>query len=133
MRLLNSSMRTSSRSRLQRFRSFLLAESDQLSLVTFVIDFGGEPLDATEADLIALKLAEWLQGALPLEDGSIMLSAIEDDGGVYGWDVAVIAPDSKAESLLNAYLESGTIGPLDESIQRTVGIRTGGLRRVLAL
>jgi hypothetical protein len=124
-------MRTSSRSRLQRFRSFLLAESDQLSLVTFVIDFGGEPLDATEADLIALKLAEWLQGALPLDDGSIMLSAIEDDGGVYGWDVAVIAPDSKAASLLNAYIEGGTIGPLNEWVYRAVSLRSSGVRRFI--
>jgi hypothetical protein len=124
-------MRTISRSRLQRFRSFLLAESEQLSLVTFVIDFGGEPLDATEAELIALKLADWLQDALPLDNGSIMLSAIEDDGGVYGWDVAVIAPDSKAASLRNAYLHSGTIGPLNESVCRAVSLRSGGVRRFI--
>ena len=124
-------MRTTNRSRLQRFRNFLLTESDQLSLVTFVIDFGGEPLDATEADLIAVKLAEWLQGVLPLNDGSILLYAIEDDGGVYGWDVAVLAPDAKAASLLNAYLDSGTIGPLSESSSPVMAIRLGRTQRCL--
>ena len=45
VRLLNSSVRTTSGSHLQRFRKFLLSESDQLSLLSFFSTLTHELLD----------------------------------------------------------------------------------------
>ena len=103
-------MSTTRRSRPQRFRNFLLESQDEVSLVTFAFTFAEPPLPPIEADLVALEVAAWLQSALGLEDGAIIMSAVEDDLGVYGWNVGVLARDSKQAALLNAYLDSGTIG-----------------------
>ena len=124
-------MRTSTRPRIQRFRNFLLESQDEVSLVTFTFRFAESPLPAVEADLVAVEAATWLQSALGLEDGAILMSAVEDDLGVHGWEVGVVTSDAKQASLLSAYLESGTIGPFLESATHTIGLRFGGLRRSL--
>ena len=124
-------MRTPTRPRLQRFRNFLLESQDEVSLVTFTFRFAESPLPAAEADLVAVEAATWLQSALGLEDGTILMSAVEDDLGVYGWDVGVVARDAKQASLLSAYLESGTIGPLSESACPAMAVQLGSVRRSL--
>jgi hypothetical protein len=72
-------MRTSTRPRIQRFRNFLLESQDEVSLVTFTFRFAESPLPAVEADLVAMEAATWLRSALGLEDGTILMSAVEDD------------------------------------------------------
>lgn len=129
MRLLNTSMSTSTRPRIQRFLNFLLESQDQLSLVTFAFTFAEPPLPSIEADLVALEVAAWLQSALGLEDGTIIMSAEEDELGVYGWNVGVVTRDAKQAALLNAYLDSGTIGPLSESSSLAMAIRLGPTQR----
>jgi hypothetical protein len=59
------------------------------------------------------------------------MSAVEDDLGVYGWDVGVVTRDAKQASLLRAYLESGTIGPLSESACPAMVVRLGSVKRSL--
>lgn len=124
-------MRTSTRPRIQRFRNFLLESQDEVSLVTFTFRFAESPLPAVEADLVAMEAATWLQSALGLEDGAILMSAVEDDLGVHGWDVGVVTRDGKQASLLSAYLESGTIGPLSESACPAMGVRLGSRQRCM--
>jgi len=131
MRLLNSSMSTSTRPRIQRFRNFLLESQDEVSLVTFAFTFADPPWPAMEADLVAMEVAAWIQSALALEDGAILMSAVEDDLGVHGWDVGVVTSDAKQASLLSAYLDSGTIGPLSESSSAHLRVRRGGCQRCL--
>jgi hypothetical protein len=124
-------MSTIRRSRLQRFRNFLLESPEDASLVTFAFTFAEPPIPAIEADVVALEVAAWLQSALGLEDGAIIMSAVEDDLGVYGWNVGVLAGDSKQAALLNAYLDSGTIGSLTESSSSSLKVRMGGRQRCL--
>lgn len=124
-------MSTTRRSHLQRFRNFLLESQDEVSLVTFAFTFAEPPLPAIEADLVALEVAAWLQSALQLEDGAILMSAVEDELGVHGWDVGVVTSDAKQASLLSAYLDSGTIGPLSESASAHLRVRRGGCQRCL--
>lgn len=131
MRLLNTSMSTTRRSRLQRFRNFLLESQDEASLVTFAFTFAEPPLPSIEADLVALEVAAWLQSALGLEDGTIIMSAEEDELGVYGWNVGVVTRDAKQAALLNAYLDSGTIGSLTEASSPAMAIRLGLTQRCL--
>jgi hypothetical protein len=131
MRLLNTSMSISRRSHLQRFRNFLLESQDEASLVTFAFTFAEPPLPTIEADLVALEVAAWLQSALGLEDGTIIMSAVEDGVGVYGWNVGVLARDAKQAALLTAYLDSGTIGPLSESSSPAMAVRLGSRQRCL--
>lgn len=128
---LNTSMRTTRRSHLQRFRNFLLESQDEVSLVTFAFTFAEPPLPSIEADLVALEVAAWLQSALGLEDGAIIMSAEEDELGVYGWNVGVLARDAKQAALLAAYLDSGTIGPLSESSSPAMAVRLGSRQRCL--
>ena len=80
---------------------------------------------------MALEVAAWLQSALGLEDGTIIMSAEEDELGVYGWNLGVVTRDAKQASLLSAYLESGTIGPLSESPAPAMAVRRGTRQRCL--
>ncbi len=124
-------MRTTRRSHLQRFRNFLLESQDEASLVAFAFTFAEPPLPAIEADLVALEVAAWLQSALGLKDGTIIMSAEEDELGVYGWNVVVSARDSKQAALLTAYLDSGTISSLTESSSSALTVRMGSRQRCL--
>ena len=128
---LNTSMSTTRRSHLQRFRNFLLESPEDVSLVTFAFTFAEPPLPAIEADVVALEVAAWLQSALGLEDGAVIMSAVEDDLGVYGWNVGVLARDAKQAALLTAYLDSGTISSLTESSSSSLKVRMGGRQRCL--
>jgi hypothetical protein len=64
--------------------------------------------------------------------GDVMLIPIEASGKVVGFDVQVIASDTKSVSLLQAQLVNGTIGVLGESVGHGLRVSEPRVRRFLS-
>jgi hypothetical protein len=125
-------MKYSHRTRLKKFRNFLLETNSDPQLVTFTILFPEDPLSREEADLFAIEAGEWIVDATDLHDGDVLLLPVEADIGTIGFDVLVISPDPKSASLLRAYLASGTIGFLGESVGQRVRVSELLVRRFIS-
>jgi hypothetical protein len=125
-------MKYSHRTRLKKFRNFLLETNSDPQLVTFTILFPDDPLSREEADLFAIEAGEWIVDATDLHDGDVLLLPVEADIGTIGFDVLVISPDPKSASLLRAYLASGTIGFLGESVGQRVRVSELLVRRFIS-
>jgi hypothetical protein len=120
------------RTRLKKFRNFLLETNSDPHLVTFTILFPEDPLSRQEADLFAVEVGTWIADASDLHGGDVLLLPVEADIGTIGFDVLVIAPDPKSASLLRAYLASGTIGFLGESVGQRIRLSDPVVRRVIS-
>jgi hypothetical protein len=120
------------RTRLKKFRNFLLETNSDHQLVTFTILFPDDPLSREEADLFAIEVGKWIVDATDLHDGDVLLLPIEADIGTIGFDVLVISPDPKSASLLRAYLASGTIGFLGESVGQRIRVSDPVVRRLIS-
>jgi hypothetical protein len=125
-------MKYATRTRLKRFRNFLLETNNDPQLVTFTILFPEDPLSREEADLFAIEVGEWIVDSIDLHGGDVMLLPVEADIGTIGFDVLVISPDPKSASLLRAYLASGTTGFLRESVGQRVRVSEPLLRRFIS-
>jgi hypothetical protein len=120
------------RTRLKKFRNFLLETNSDPQLVTFTILFPEDPLSREEADLFAIEFGDWIVDATDLRGGEVLLLPVEADIGTIGLDVLVISPDPKSASLLRAYLASGTIGFLGESAGQRVRVSGPRVRRFIS-
>jgi hypothetical protein len=125
-------MKYAYRTRLKKFRNFLLETNNVPQLVTFTILFLEDPLSREDADLFAVEVGEWIVDATNLHGGDVLLLPVEADIGTIGFDVLVISPDPKSASLLRAYLASGTTGFLRESVDQRVRVSEPLVRRFIS-
>jgi hypothetical protein len=125
-------MKNTYRSRLKNFRKFLADSAQDPHVVTFTVLFPEEPLTRPEADLLGAEVGSWIVYATELTDGDVMLIPIESSGKVVGFDVQVLAADAKSTALLRAYLASGTIGLLGESVSKGLIVTEPRVRRFLS-
>ncbi len=132
LRSLNSHMKHAYRTRLKNFRKFLADSNQDPHILAFTVLFPEEPLARSEADLLGAELGAWIVDSTEMTHGDVMLIPIEASGKVVGFDVQVIASDTKSVSLLQAHLVNGTIGVLGESVGQGLRVSEPRVRRFLS-